>query len=819
MSAGIGAPDVTGTVGRLASIGRSGRRGPHVVVGTTGGEYTLLRSDGSEHQVRAARVALVEQPDFPGVRSLCGELLAASERAEGEVRRQLLDRSVARASSDVRLARSLAEDAIRLDSASLISALPLTDTERSWWAALSHWTMGRRSEAVTEFLSLPVGAYRNRLPYLVASAELLGSSHSERLAEVLAGFGTGAEALVASLVSPSTAPSPSTANGLVQSAAAQSRLRLENAQVGSLLTGAVGELPSERLLGALHHGRSRLGADGGLVDLASIEIVDELIDRGHVPDAWVSTNTYVQARIDISVLPADEVARQGGELELARRHIIENGSLPAAATPEARSHFAPLLAVLEGDLDAAASLVEGTDIPADELAAAFGDDRLLPSESVLADPSLAAFLSSKVHPDVAESASLGPAQRRFVANLKLRDARASIRRWSFEEALQQAKECLRFSEIEKQRDEALNLLGFCKWQLGEHAAAIDALRTALEGDYTEALLSNIAVVAAAIDPETAALHLSRLVAEAPSLEMRIAAARQALSLWGQSDEPWATDDDLPATIASALRGVVVEDIDEETFVEFAQLLAAHDEEWMANKKSLRGSPHADSQAARVWQARARGIDEFIKELASLMSADSPAWATRQRDLMVDAVLSVIVDPEPPFGAVAMGMEMLDARLPMESSDRAVIGAFAARGAAMAIDPEEGEPAEKFVVWLEDAAKEVSRAAPEHRERAEAAVSLGFTSLAFAYYQARFRMLQQAAEMHDMVAAQLRFTPRYRINHAALREATSPAMELINDTLQLVGRLLPHVDGDARDALSELEDHTRTLQRAFQQLTR
>jgi hypothetical protein len=112
--------------------------------------------------------------------------------------------------------------------------------------------------------------------------------------------------------------------------------------------------------------------------------------------------------------------------------------------------------------------------------------------------------------------------------------------WDWQGAIAEAKRCLQVARDEETRDEALNLLACAHWQLGNDDEAISALTSALEGEYTEGLQVNVGVVAGALDPRLAGEHLGKLAEEAPTIQLRAAAASRALELWYADPEPWET---------------------------------------------------------------------------------------------------------------------------------------------------------------------------------------------------------------------------------------------------------------------------------------
>jgi ABC-type lipoprotein export system ATPase subunit len=135
------------------------------------------------------------------------------------------------------------------------------------------------------------------------------------------------------------------------------------------------------------------------------------------------------------------------------------------------------------------------------------------------------------------------------------------------------------------------------------------------------------------------------------------------------------------------------------------------------------------------------------------------------------------------------------------------------------DPREGEPAERFIEWLESANAELPGLPTEMRERAAWAVHMGFHALAGAYLQARWAQLKEVADFHDSIAMQLVGVPRRRINVYEVRRAVEPAIRLCRDTQQLMRRLRPHLDHEACEPVDTLIRMATELESAFHALSR
>ena len=83
--------------------------------------------------------------------------------------------------------------------------------------------------------------------------------------------------------------------------------------------------------------------------------------------------------------------------------------------------------------------------------------------------------------------------------------------WNWSKASEYARICLRLSDKEDERDEALNVIAASLAAQGDDVRALDALKKAVEGQWNLALQANLALIASEIDPDLAIEHISYLV--------------------------------------------------------------------------------------------------------------------------------------------------------------------------------------------------------------------------------------------------------------------------------------------------------------------
>ncbi|MDQ3788707.1 MAG: hypothetical protein M3422_15865, partial [Actinomycetota bacterium] len=274
------------------------------------------------------------------------------------------------------------------------------------------------------------------------------------------------------------------------------------------------------------------------------------------------------------------------------------------------------------------------------------------------------------------------------------------------QAAHAARRCNELTTPEVVRDEAQNLLACALHNLGDHLGAMRELEEAIEGSYSVALLANIGVVAAHLDPELAAGHLARIVREGPTIAMRVNAVRRALAIWeGDGGKLWSGDGadgrTLPTVLREPLRSIVVEPIDLEAFRVVVSALARYDAAWLAAPSSLRGSPHHRTLEARYHVALAaqdlfRSVVDVFATVTDWSTA--PEWLCVARDDLVQQTIEFLLehvdDPDNTAGVVAHGLVTKVRGLP--ERDQVVLAFLAVATLAHHLTEQDGEVADELV---------------------------------------------------------------------------------------------------------------------------
>jgi hypothetical protein len=333
------------------------------------------------------------------------------------------------------------------------------------------------------------------------------------------------------------------------------------------------------------------------------------------------------------------------------------------------------------------------------------------------------------------------------------------------------------------------------------------------------------VVSEGEDPAVGAHHLARLVLESPSPEMRVAAALRAVNLWGAAasryddDEPEA---DMPEELVHALRSVVVGPMELEPFRKLVRLMASVDSEWLAKKGSLKTSPNRQSAEARVYIARAKGVDKFIASIAAnLREHPDLEWLAAERDGLVGALMTGLTKSPAETWAVMLGIEVIEADMPLDPGERIPLTGLVVAGVAESITPGESEPKDKFFDMLLQAKSELTSLSSAEREYAEFAVNLGFTELAVSIARYRDSELSEGFDFLNSIRARVASVPRgYSVNRASVRESTDPIMRFCTDTCEILDKITPHVpDEELADSLRALRSESARLYSLFAQLPR
>lgn len=548
------------------------------------------------------------------------------------------------------------------------------------------------------------------------------------------------------------------------------------------------------------------------VDGLPTRVIDDLIDAGAsievsdlagaedadgMPD--IPLGAYVTARTRPADLTTDEVLKLEFAAEAYRRYIAGDDEV-VDALPAARLH----------DAKVARSLLSGEspqDVPHDPLLATMVDvirSGGIPSEELLADQST---WSALIANGVRGAEGPGSNAERFADVAALLDAQSALFAWEWSDAQTIARDRLRGARSEAVRDELLNVVACSLWLQDRPEDALAALDKALEGEYTDALLTNAAVIATELEHWSAVDRFVRIAHEAPSSQQRAMAAERALMLWVTDEERVWEDEDagIPEEILAVLRLLIAEPLPDERYLRILKTLAAHDDDWLAAQPDGAFGPHANRASVRIFRARARGIDEFASELArELKSGQAEKWVEDEREAVVRAAINVLAEQNDEMGAAFFGMTLLQAGIPLEPMQRIPLVCLTVTSITQNIDTDQGEPKDEFIGWMSGAKQAFADLDQEERELVRPLLAVAGDSLGRTYARARAPQIGQAREVYEKISGQLKTIPRSQINHQAVQQVMAPIAEFCRDTWSVLNRVRPLIsDRELLQAIDSL----------------
>lgn len=286
--------------------------------------------------------------------------------------------------------------------------------------------------------------------------------------------------------------------------------------------------------------------------------------------------------------------------------------------------------------------------------------------------------------------------------------------WDWSTAAEYARNCLRLSEIEEERDEALNVLAAALAAQGDGQRALDALKKAVEGKWNLALQANLALLAVDIDPSLAIEHMSFLVDGAKTFNEKVRAFSTAIDVWqkSQSKETGSDDQDdfepLPRNFLNSIQSIIASpDISEETFYEYGKFLARVDPIEFQKSDTFKNNQYLNSPSMRLIRAKCTADKEWMNELVpvAVASGDSCPWIQEEVDDFVLMINRELISDEPQNWAVNLAFSFLDKGLDCSNRGRILLRGFTIINLSQVLK-EDAQPSDKFIHWLEVAQRTV-----------------------------------------------------------------------------------------------------------------
>jgi hypothetical protein len=868
-----------GRLGITYSLRRGLRKRIAVCVGEEAGSAKLLLESNETLLVALEELPEPNETDVASdetleIRTPGGRLLRhAALCREGSTKRKWdpdkLESAALEAIGDEADARLLASDAIALESASMLERMPLTESERQWLLAIDAARRGDPEGVLTAVLRLPTDSYRPKLVLLVKAVRAIEGSNvepssltahlrpyleSEPIAGLLyrvldpAGGAASSEPEIDQVLAESLT--------LAERLSMSAELAREVSLSLDLLAGASATDPTrvtQRIsehttaLTYLETGARTLLALGQVspelmrqtdIDEVPLPILDDLIDRGAVDGEVVLAGSaephrsrYLTARIAPGRLSDSDVQQLEHYDEQVRRafRYSDPRALEGFADSPIVTHYRSLLRIARGEEDEeivdrvlpkARETVEDLMRLRSTASVALPSSSQALTERLVGDPTIWPVLVEIVGPTgLVPSTELQDRFPAFTEWLALHQAREHLFLGEWQPAVEAADLCFGLAKAEAVCDEALNLKACGLHNLGYDGRALGALEEALQGVRSEALLANAGVVAAGLDPEIAATHLGVLIDEAPTIELRVAAAHRTLDIWSVSDtESWRSSDNssLPDAFQNPLRRLVVGPLELADFRAFARVLARYDEEWLADPSNIASSPHASSLEARFYVAQADNLPRMIAVMGEAMaSGSSPDWIIRERDSLRSAAVDILFEnldePDSAFGSVALAM--VDHGVLASPEDTALLTALGIAGVSYHLSERSEEVSDRIVDLVRELRGKWQKLDSEDRDRVEPLIELATRRVAINRMKARGRDFDESVDLFnsaiDLGGQAQPGSPAY-LKALERCQATANSCGAIR---QEIRGWVPIVDHEGvREDLNELIEMTRDLER-------
>jgi hypothetical protein len=255
-------------------------------------------------------------------------------------------------------------------------------------------------------------------------------------------------------------------------------------------------------------------------------------------------------------------------------------------------------------------------------------------------------------PDVLLAAVANASDSSDSAKTILAAAVCSLFDWRWDDAARLARECLRLSQDEDERDEALNVLAASHIMNGDPTRAMQALQKAVEGKWNLRLQTNLALVATSQDPRLASSQMAYLIDGATGSKEKLRAARMAINLWRNSQADEIEEEEfepLAPNLLQSMYGILTTpDVGEEDFFDIALFLERADSGSTALKAALAESPHRDTPSAAVVKARSAGFSEYLHALVICSHQDPKhhrPWIQDRVDEFVRQISTALIKEE------------------------------------------------------------------------------------------------------------------------------------------------------------------------------
>lgn len=558
--------------------------------------------------------------------------------------------------------RALADEALEFGWHDLFASLPLSSSERAWRMAHHASSLGDIAALLVQARQLPPHGYANRCGLLAPHLTSIRSSATREWLAVLDSWDSalpGVTSLRALLGSEQSdlslleAAQRDLLNGISQQGRPKWEPAIAGIASGTLHPAPYSPAPEWQtyrwyLAGGAPEGPvepSRLGA----------AMLDDLVDAGGVTSADGAgplTNEqrfYIQARTSPGQLEVSQLRSVGHHGELARRYFLERDVSALRALPPDPDveHYLALAQFVDGGEPSEALRSESRSIIetiAKSRAAIEGGDSHEIPDALAGDPTTWVTFRELA---LAGRISCSPEQRlrfpRFGNWVDLHGVLQLIWSGRWAEADELGRSVAPTIDDEVMQDEVLSLRAFALHQLGRPADALSCLESALAGRYTEALLINTGIAARDADPSVATRYFTRLINEAPTIDLQVAAMRSAVNVWGNSP-----DLHLPQETSDALRRILANDLEPDVYLDFIRMASRVDAERLAKLPPPRPRQEPNATVHDFFTTRAGffGGDKTLVDLADKLveagrNAKGADWHSAELNEFTKAVWDLL----------------------------------------------------------------------------------------------------------------------------------------------------------------------------------
>lgn len=318
--------------------------------------------------------------------------------------------------------------------------------------------------------------------------------------------------------------------------------------------------------------------DAEILASAPTSMLDDLVDAGTLTDQFdgsvfpEETRLHLLARLAPEELDDEQLRAVDHEAELARRAMLaRNRATIRSLEDSARvRHYEALLDVLDGahpDESRLDSEIVAILQTAEQGRRSIIDGGTGIPEEVILDPTLWPLYADLARDGMLQVPKTGEAQVSLGHWADTQGVLGRLWRGDWSGAAQLGERLYQEIANEKHKDEVMNLTAFALDQLGRHEEALSLLESALEGDYSEALLINASIVASTFSAESAAPHFAKIIREAPTSDLKVAAMLRAVSIWDSSES------DFPEPLIGPLESVLALPMDVDDFALLARVAA------------------------------------------------------------------------------------------------------------------------------------------------------------------------------------------------------------------------------------------------------